>query len=111
MISLYVDIDDTLVKWKDIIEGRLAQDWEVNHDVLKLINLWHENSIGPITIWSSGGYNYAMVWANRLIPSHIQYAVASKSPLIASPTSVYIDDMPWETFKPNTIHPNELRCL
>ena len=108
MSTLYVDIDDTLVTWKDPLEGRLAHEWEVNVNVVQMIQWWNENAIGPVVIWSSGGQSYARMWADRLLCGSHWSACESKFNLLPQPGDVCLDDMPFDSFARQTIHPKEL---
>jgi hypothetical protein len=104
--TLYVDIDDTLVRWKDPIQGRLVSEWEWNDHVIEYMRRWK----GRIVVWSSGGVDYASMWANRLEQKVglAVSAVEAKWPRIPLPDDVFLDDMPMDSFKDSALHPAEL---
>lgn len=106
MSTLYVDVDDTLVKWADAIEGRLVTEWEPNAAVIHYAEQWK----GDVVVWSSGGEDYARMWGQRLL-SHVPHTAASKFWLIPSGEDVCLDDMPFDSFKSRTIHPKTLEAV
>lgn len=104
MRTLYVDVDDTLVKWADALEGRLVTDWEPNEAVIAYAKAW----TGKVVVWSSGGSNYAEMWARRLLPETFDEALA-KYPAIMADGDVALDDMPFDVWKHRAIHPKDLQ--
>ena len=86
MSTLYVDIDDTLVTWLSDEGGphpygHAAKDWRVNAAVLKKAEEWP----GKLVIWSGGGLDYAVMWANRLLP-HLAWTAARLRELDSRPS-------------------------
>ena len=103
MSILYVDVDDTLVKWADALEGRLVTDWEPNEAVIEYARAWK----GKVVVWSSGGRDYAEMWSRRLLPGIYDEAMA-KYPAIMVEGDVALDDMPFDVWRHRAIHPRDL---
>lgn len=103
MPTLYIDVDDTLVKWGDVLEGRITESWEPNEAVIRYAEQWD----GDVVVWSGGGREYARTWGHRLL-SHVRHKTASKFPLVPTPGDVCIDDSPFEVWKHVTVHPRDL---
>lgn len=110
MSTLYVDVDDTLVKWADAVEGRLVTEWERNEDVVVAIKRWRAKwPFGRLVIWSSGGRDYARTWADRLLKDETWEAEA-KWAIVPDETKTFIDDAPFACFASRTIHPRDVAC-
>lgn len=117
MVRVFVDVDDTLVRWapetRGVIHpyGKGADDWEPNCDVIHLLRALKAEG-AEITVWSGGGEEWADYWADKLIPNLYDNAM-DKYPRIPSQGEVYIDDLdsegdyyPWQRL---AIHPLDLR--
>ena len=112
-MRVFVDVDDTLVKWASatgsvLING--AEDWEPNCDVINLVRALKAENY-KVIVWSAGGENYANMWAQRLMPL-ITDATYAKFPVIPEAGDVFIDDLyleggayPWQHL---SIHPKDL---
>jgi hypothetical protein len=116
MPRLFVDVDDTLVRWapetRGVIHpyGRGAEDWEPNCDVIYLMRVLKDAGY-HITVWSGGGEDWAEKWANKLVPLLYDKA-EGKYPRIPESSDIYIDDLdsegdyyPWQRL---CIHPLDL---
>lgn len=107
MSTLYVDIDETLIKWDD--GAGFATKWEPNPCVINYVYQWWKAAKGPVVFWSTGGEDYARA---RVLECPItlsdEWAYESKWPRIPQPGDVFIDDDPLPSFKLATIHPRDL---
>lgn len=112
--TLYIDVDDTLIKWcpegcTHTVHpfGKRSTHWELNKFVAKLITFWN----GPIIVWSSGGEDWAREMAELSLPEKLFDKIKrfeakwNKLPGIGD---LFIDDMPLDSFRSKTIHPNDL---
>lgn len=90
MSTLYIDCDDTLVRWRDEEPGKLVTEWEANHDVINYAERWR----GRVVVWSSGGQEYAAMWGQRLL-NHVPHTAMCKEPVALLAGDVLIDDDPW----------------
>lgn len=105
---LYVDVDDTLVKWHDPVEGNLITEWEANWPVIRYIFHWlWENPEGEVVIWSTGGEEYAQQWAQKILPAYKWEAMEKydRDPQLGD---VFIDDDPMPAYAAVNIHPSQL---
>jgi hypothetical protein len=116
MARLYVDIDDSLIKW---ISGQPephpygfgADRWEWHWGVIKLL----KEHKGPAIIWSGGGEEYARTWLTRLF-SQLDMSDCLADPIYAmgkQPVSlqegdIFVDDSPWDAWKHLNIYPSDL---
>ncbi len=96
MATLYIDCDDTLVKWFDHSLGsRLSREegvsWSVNKEVVAAAERWHAAGLGQIVVWSGGGRSYAEQWGHELL-SHLPHVALFKDPRIVKADDVVIDD-------------------
>ena len=112
MPRLFVDVDDTLVKWGSASGSKLingAEDWKPNCNVVRLMQELKVDGY-EIIVWSAGGDNYALMWADRLVPNLYDRAMA-KFALIPLEGDLFIDDIdyvdsyPWVRL---AIHPDDL---
>ncbi len=107
-MKLYVDCDDTLIRWLDPLEGRLTSEWEPNTAVQEFVRNWKlEHPDGEVIVWSSGGEDYARMWGYRLLPD-VPHVALSKFNAIVTADDLCIDDMPFEVWKHRSIHPKSL---
>ena len=112
MPRLFVDVDDTLVRWKGAYEphpyGFGAEGWEPNLDVIRYIRDWKAtNPDGQVFIWSGGGREYAATWRDTLIPG-LHTTTMSKIPSFTQPGDTIIDDQNLQGFAGRVLHPAEL---
>ena len=65
---LCVEIDDTLVLWKDERrKGEIDPDsFEIDEQVLTIMQYCIECSTALVVLWSKGGLEYSSLWAKRL---------------------------------------------
>lgn len=73
--KIYVDCDDTLIKWvwdKDENGMFLTVDHaEYNTSLIDAINAYRAlNRTHHLIVWSGGGADYAMRWAERCFPDN-----------------------------------------
>lgn len=107
MSRLFVDVDDTLILWKD--PEPIATEWRPNPDVVAYVKQWHANHPdGELVVWSSGGRDYAAQFGKRVLPD-VPHVAQSKWMLIPRVGDVCIDDAPWHSFAAATIHPRNVR--
>lgn len=106
MPTLYVDVDDTLIIWMDPLEGRISHEWKWNRSVIQFMRMWK----GEIILWSSGGKEYASIWADRLFRAHeiAVDRVDAKWPVIPVEDDVFLDDSPFSIWASHSLHPREL---
>ncbi len=104
MSTLYIDCDDTLVRWRDAEPGKLlVTEWEANHDVIAHAEAWR----GRVVVWSSGGQEYAAMWGQRLL-NHVPHTAMCKEPIAMFPGDAAIDDDPLPEWAAYAIHPREV---
>ncbi len=116
MPRLFIDVDDTLIKWNGKFDqhpfGHGAESWEVNMSVINAIKVWRESHPdGQVVIWSGGGQDYAKTWRNRVIDRLIpglQTETMSKMPSLTRFSDTIIDDQRMPGFNGKYIHPREL---
>lgn len=110
-MKVYVDCDDTLVTWLGSQGGphpygAFAEKWEPNRAVIAYVEEAHANG-AEIVVWSGGGKDYAETWGQRLL-GHIPHVAHAKFNAIAGPGDVFLDDMPFDSWKHAAVHPREL---
>lgn len=70
MMNVFVDIDSTLVLWKDEQNPSgiyVRDEWTFNTDLIISLESYKEaHSENRIIMWSSGGTKYAETWFYRL---------------------------------------------
>lgn len=105
MRRLWVDCDDTLVRWLgedgQALEGQNpygggSERWEANAELVEAIRAWmraNEADDPRLIVWSGGGYDYARVWADRILPGEWHMAV-SKDIALPQYEDVCVDDAP-----------------
>ncbi len=86
MRTLYIDCDDTLVRW--LPESHVTE-WEANHGVIRFAEHWP----GDVVVWSGGGQEYAAMWGQRLL-NHVPHRAMCKEPIALAAGDVVIDDDP-----------------
>lgn len=102
-----MDVDDTLIKWKSS-GGDLLDIWEVNTNVVEYVCNWlDQHPEGRLYIWSSGGQDYARIWAERVFPDR-DWRYMAKMPIAPQPGDTFLDDSPMDVFAAATIHPDHL---
>ena len=108
---LFVDCDDTLVRWLDPLEGRLTTEWEPNAAVVAFVELWvKDHPRGKLIVWSTGGSRYAARWGELILP-HLKWQSESKRPHVPIPGDLFLDDDPLPSFAEATLHPRTLGVL
>lgn len=112
-MRLFVDVDDTLVRWLGGTDphpyGYGAEKWEVNEAVLAYIRAWKkENPYGYVVIWSGGGADYAETWAQRLLPGEFGVAVGKQPVFPLQDSDTFIDDSPYRQWAHLCIDPKSL---
>lgn len=109
MNRLFVDVDDTLIKWESS-GGELADTWKVNANVVGYVCNWlDKHPEGCLYIWSSGGRDYARTWAERVFPGW-DCRYMAKMPIKPEPGDTFLDDSPMDIFASVTIHPDHLEA-
>lgn len=103
MKRLFVDCDDTLVKWLGVdgqpLEGQNpygggAEKWEANAELVVAIETWleREKDADPrVIVWSGGGGNYARRWAEMILPGRWHLA-SEKNISYPADGDVCVDD-------------------
>lgn len=118
MPRLFVDCDDTLVLWDkaETAEGVYRGDmYEINRMLAGNINCWLD--VHPeyeLVVWSGGGTNYALRWANLAFGSRRSFEILPKDMRIPQGDDICIDDMHGE-LKPRdnrvkVVGPDVRRC-
>lgn len=109
MSTLYIDIDDTLIKWHD--GPGFVTEWDPNPKVFDAIRR-HAHEFDVVIIWSTGGGDYAWkMWHHPRLTGMVEnlvFGCESKWPRIPGPGDVFIDDDPLSSFASATIHPKDL---
>ncbi len=109
MKRLFVDIDNTLIRWLPEHGADGKQKWETNEDVLRFMRWWPTaNPNCPIVIWSHGGMDYAAEFAAKVVPEDISYIVTPKKYFAGGDVDTFLDDDPDAHFVGELIHPDEL---
>lgn len=91
MSTLFIDIDDTLVKWKGTFDRNSTEEnWEANEKVIAYAEHWD----GSIIVWSGGGARYSEMWARRLLPN-LDWEAYSKFDTKPQVGDTTIDDSPY----------------
>ena len=102
---LFVDIDDTLVKWLPRSSNAsptghyMGDSWVANEPLIRGIRQFREdNPDTMIVVWSSGGKEYARSWVNRLFSGELLAILSvDKTPEIARvlvrPQDIVVDDV------------------
>lgn len=102
---LFIDVDDTLVKWKGFGDvhpyGANAEEYDIREDIKEFAKNW----CGYVIVWSGGGAWYANHWATKTGIRH-HYAVG-KDYRVVKPTDVVIDDS-FIAITEFLIHPSEI---
>lgn len=92
MSDLYVDCDDTLILWNDHQDSNLIvhDDWLPNmaliHKITELTAYYDRTFV-----WSGGGRQYALRWAQRCLDGYFTNAL-SKDIFLPQPGDTCIDD-------------------
>lgn len=93
-MRLYIDVDDTLIFWKETGMVSWKNDsYTVNTKLIRLIEQWSHKKMGMIVIWSGGGQQYAEYWRNKLL-RHVR-GIVSLPKYLTGPTEydIVVDDM------------------
>ncbi len=108
MMTLFVDVDDTLILWLD--EGGqhdpfgiVGDAWKPNTRLILEIERWvdtHPND--RVVVWSGGGEDYARMWGQRVLHHIPHKAIEKAGPTLYLPfsTDLCIDDMMIEVRSP-----------
>ena len=96
MPRLFVDCDDTIVKW-DYLEGKeglhYATGYEMNVSLIGDIDCWlDEHHDYDLIVWSGGGVEYAHGWARKAQFRHA-FTILPKDMRTPEQWDICIDDM------------------
>lgn len=102
---LFLDVDNTLVLWKDQKhpwDDGFEDEYRPNHALIEAASEFIEKHSGRIIVWSGGGEVYAGLWRDRLFGNNRkELAAASKQPGLIRPDDIVVDDMPELTANPS----------
>lgn len=108
-MRLFVDIDDTLITWKEPASGKFITEWEPNSLVIAEVYRWWREAKGDVVFWSTGGADYARQRVQECpITISDTWTYESKYPRIPQPGDVFLDDDPLSSYASVAIHPRAL---
>lgn len=103
---LFVDVDDTLIKWG--ADASFMAKFEPNERVIWFVRNWCQtHPAGRVTVWSLGGKDYAAKHGHDLLPD-VEHDAMAKEPLIPHPGWLFLDDDPLPSYRSAAIHPAAL---
>lgn len=93
MPRLFVDVDDTLVKWTEPEGDNPQHTPNINLALVYAARNFLETYPDfSLVVWSGGGADYAQYWGRNAFGSRPPHFAAAKAPGLVLPDDICVDD-------------------